>query len=122
MGRLIDEDVLIRTLLIHGQRDTKFKLGEIIHYNLAEYEQIIKDEVPTETSYKDVEEILRVSLNLLLDWVISCDFGYDNIPEQYELYRTHIEAYGMNYVEGMKYIVMQEAAKRLGRLNEKEFN
>lgn len=30
------------------------------------------------------------ALRLLLDWAIDCDFGYDNIPEEYEKYKEEI--------------------------------
>lgn len=46
------------------------------------------------------------ALNLLIDWAIQCDFGYDNFPEEYEKYADEIENLG--YKEGMIYIARKE--------------
>ena len=54
---------------------------------------------------KALEE--NAALNLLVDWAIQCDFGYDNFPEEYEKYADEIEDLG--YKEGMVYIAKKEA-------------
>lgn len=54
---------------------------------------------------KALEE--NAALNLLVDWAIQCDFGYDNFPEEYEKYKDDIEDLG--YKEGMVYIAKKEA-------------
>lgn len=46
------------------------------------------------------------ALELLLDWAIQCDFGYDNIPEEYEKYKDEIK--DMDYTEGLIYIAERE--------------
>lgn len=53
---------------------------------------------------KALEE--NAALNLLIDWAIQCDFGYDNFPEEYEKYADEIEDLG--YKEGMIYIARKE--------------
>lgn len=53
---------------------------------------------------KALEE--NAALNLLIDWAIQCDFGYDNFPEEYEKYADEIENLG--YKEGMIYIARKE--------------
>ncbi len=53
---------------------------------------------------KALEE--NAALNLLVDWAIQCDFGYDNFPEEYEKYKDEIENLG--YKEGMIYIARKE--------------
>lgn len=53
---------------------------------------------------KAIEE--NAALNLLIDWAIQCDFGYDNFPEEYEKYADEIEDLG--YKEGMIYIARKE--------------
>lgn len=40
------------------------------------------------------------ALNLLLDWAIECDFGLDNFPEQYHMYKDKITD-DMSYKESM---------------------
>ena len=53
------------------------------------------------------------ALNLLVEWVIECGFGYDNIPEEYEKYKDDIAE--MGYTEGLVYIVKMESEKQYGR-------
>lgn len=53
---------------------------------------------------KALEE--NAALNLLIDWAIQCDFGYDNFPEEYAKYADEIENLG--YKEGMIYIARKE--------------
>lgn len=42
------------------------------------------------------------ALELLLDWAIECDFGYDSIPDEYEQYKDEVA--DMDYKEGLIYI------------------
>ena len=53
------------------------------------------------------EEHLSKALDLIIQWVIECNFGYDNIPEEYEHYKDEIK--DMGYAEGLRYIVMKES-------------
>ena len=46
------------------------------------------------------------ALELLLDWAIECDFGYDNIPDEYEKYKDEIA--DMDYKEGLIYIAERQ--------------
>ena len=54
---------------------------------------------------KALEEVK--GLRLLVDWAVDCDFGYDNIPEEYEKYKEEIS--DMRYTEGLIYIAKKEA-------------
>ena len=54
---------------------------------------------------KALEE--NTALNLLIDWAIQCDFGFDNFPEAYEKYKEDIKELG--YKEGMIYIAKKES-------------
>lgn len=54
---------------------------------------------------KALEEVK--GLRLLIDWAVECDFGYDNIPEEYEKYKEEIS--DMRYTEGLIYIAKKEA-------------
>ena len=57
------------------------------------------------------------ALDILINWVAECGFGYDNIPDEYEKYKSEIEERNLNYHDGIKYIVMKEAEKKKGCLN-----
>ena len=48
----------------------------------------------------------NAALELLLDWAIECDFGYDNIPDEYEKYKDDVK--DMDYREGLIYIAERQ--------------
>ena len=68
----------------------------------ASWEEIME---ALDLAIKALEEVK--GLRLLIDWMIECGFGYDNIPEEYEKYREEIS--DMGYTEGLIYIAMKEA-------------
>lgn len=55
--------------------------------------------------------INREALKLFVDWAEECDFGYDQLPEEYEKYKTDLEEKDLGYCEGLRYIAIQEAKK-----------
>ena len=57
--------------------------------------------------------INREALKLFVDWAEECDFGYDQLPEKYEKYKTDLEEKDLGYCEGLRYIAIQEAKKAL---------
>lgn len=57
--------------------------------------------------------INREALKLFVDWAEECDFGYDQLPEEYEKYKTDLEEKDLGYCEGLRYIAIQEAKKAL---------
>ena len=57
------------------------------------------------------EKVLDIALDILLEWATECGFGYDNIPEQCAEYEYDIA--DMRYIEGLKYIVIREAEKKI---------
>lgn len=44
------------------------------------------------------EEHLSKALDLIIQWAIECNFGYDNIPEEYEHYKDEIKDMGMKVI------------------------
>ncbi len=57
------------------------------------------------------EEHLSKALDLMIEWAVDCGFGFDNIPEEFDLYESDIEEQNMGYNEGIRYIVMKESAE-----------
>lgn len=56
----------------------------------------------------DVEKkTLLKAFKLFVNWAEECDFGYDNIPEEYEKYKEQIK--DMGYCEGLMWIAYWEA-------------
>lgn len=60
---------------------------------------------------------LDKALELYIKWTEECDFGYDNIPDEWERYEKEIE--DLDYREGLKYIALKEAERELKKLNKK---
>lgn len=56
-------------------------------------------------------DLYKKALYLITDWAEECDFGYDNIPEEYDRYSEDIDNKGLGYIEGLMYIVLKEAQK-----------
>ena len=52
------------------------------------------------------KETYEKALDLFIEWVVECDFGYNNIPELYEKYKEEIK--DISYSEGLKYIALKE--------------
>ena len=42
------------------------------------------------------------ALRLLVEWAEECDFGFDQFPDEYELYKDEIK--DMKYIDGMIHI------------------
>lgn len=57
--------------------------------------------------------ILDKAFDLYIDWTNDCDFGYDNIPDEYEKYRHELDVLESGYSNGLKYIAFKEAMKEL---------
>lgn len=64
----------------------------------------------------DVEKkTLLKAFELFVNWAEECDFGYDNIPEEYEKYETKlVEKLGedYDYIEGLMWIAYWEAEEK----------
>lgn len=59
----------------------------------------------------DVEKkTLLKAFELFVNWAEECDFGYDNIPEEYEKYRTKLVDY--DYIDGLMWIAYWEAEEK----------
>lgn len=52
------------------------------------------------------------ALELLLEWAIECDFGYDNLGDTYDEYKEELEKQDLGYTEGLIWIAEQEVKKR----------
>ena len=52
---------------------------------------------------------LGTALDIIIDWIMDLNFSYDNIPDEYERYKSQIESMSME--DGLKYILLKEAEK-----------
>lgn len=67
---------------------------------------------------EDLEEQLGCPLEVLVEafkkyvgWTTDCDFGYDNIPNEYRTYKNDERFKTLSYDSGLIYIAIQEALK-----------
>ena len=66
------------------------------------------DEDCTALMAMDVLDLLKEqkkeikALHLLVEWAEECDFGFDQFPDEYELYKDEIK--DMKYIDGMIHI------------------
>lgn len=54
-------------------------------------------------------ELYKKALCVFVNWAEECDFGYDNIPDEYEKYKDELEQKKIGYIEGLMYIALREA-------------
>ena len=86
----------------------------------------ILDTIPTIGEQVDALEMAidaleeNAALRRLIDWAVECDFGYDNIPEEYEKYKDEIEEKGLGYTPGLIYIAKQEEAAAAAKRKDRE--
>ena len=57
-------------------------------------------------------DLYKKALYLITEWAEECDFGYDNIPEEYDKYSADIDNKGLGYIEGLMYIVLRESQEK----------
>lgn len=65
--------------------------------------------------YRNELRVYKKALELFVNWAEECDFGYDQIPDEYEKYKDVIEKSNMGYCEGLMYIAKEEAREIIFR-------
>lgn len=55
--------------------------------------------------------LYKTALEIYVNLAEECDFGYDQMPDEYEKYKNAIE--NMGYCEGLIYIAINEAEEKL---------
>jgi len=56
-------------------------------------------------------ETLVKAFQKYVGWTTDCDFGYDNIPDEYEKYKDDDKFKTLTYDSGLIYIAIQETLK-----------
>ncbi len=60
-------------------------------------------------SHSVSEDIIEKMVELLVEWLMESDFGYDNLGDLYDKYKDDIKS--MSYSDGLVYIAKMEALK-----------
>lgn len=69
--------------------------------------------------YRNELKVYMKALALFVNWAEECDFGYDQIPDEYEKYKDVIERNNTGYCEGLIYIAKEEAREAVFRRKDK---
>lgn len=79
--------------------------------NIEYLESCIKDH----DKYGELAEKIGCPLDVVvkafqkyIGWTTDCDFGYDNIPDEFEKYQNDKKFMNLKYNEGLMYIAIQE--------------
>ena len=84
-------------------------------YGRAIGKQLASQVVQELLGYKQLEEKIGCPLEVVvkafqkyIGWTVDCDFGYDNIPDEFEKYQNDKKFMNLKYNEGLMYIAIQE--------------
>lgn len=58
-------------------------------------------------------EILAKALNLYINWADECGVAWDNFPDMEEKWWKIVEEKGLGWIEGLTFMVMEEAKEQL---------
>ena len=64
--------------------------------------------------------ILRKALNLYVDWADECGIAWDNFPDMTEKWYKVVEEKGLGWIDGLIFMVTEEAKEQLNCSNQKE--
>ena len=64
--------------------------------------------------------ILRKALNLYVDWADECGIAWDNFPDMTEKWYKIVEEKGLSWIDGLIFMVTEEAKERLNCSDKKE--
>ncbi|MBR4895804.1 MAG: hypothetical protein IKZ41_05205 [Clostridia bacterium] len=102
-----NREKIMKALACHA--DTSKGCAEECQYIKVRTPGVLCSEALARDALKLIETLIEENkgMRLLIEWAEECDFGYDNIPEEYEKYKGIVE--NMGYIEGLIYIGIQEA-------------
>jgi hypothetical protein len=102
----------------HRSRYIQFEYLPIPDYDIkrGNYDRISTDMIYNKLGQlEDLEEQLGCPLDVVvkafkkyIGWTTDCDFGYDNIPYEFEKYQNDKKFMNLKYNEGLMYIAIQE--------------
>lgn len=72
------------------------------------------------TELEKENAILKKALNLYVDWADECGIAWDNFPDMKEKWWKIVEEKGLRWIDGLIFMVTEEAKEQLNRSNQKE--
>ena len=72
------------------------------------------------TKFEKENAILKKALNLYVNWADECDIAWDNFPDMKEKWWKIVEEKGLGWIDGLIFMVTEEAKEQLNYSNKKE--
>lgn len=72
------------------------------------------------TELEKENAILKKALTLYVDWADECGVAWDNFPDMTEKWYKVVEEKGLGWIEGLIFMVTEEAKEQLNYSNQKE--
>ena len=72
------------------------------------------------TELEKENAILKKALNLYVNWADECDIAWDNFPSMKEKWWKIVEEKGLGWIDGLIFMVTEEAKEQLNCSNKKE--
>lgn len=72
------------------------------------------------TELEKENAILKKALHLYIDWADECGIAWDNFPDMKEKWWKIVEEKGLRWIDGLIFMVTEEAKEQLNCSNKKE--
>ena len=76
--------------------------------------------VDTLEKLQNENAVLKKALNLYVDWADECGVAWDNFPDMTEKWYKVVEEKGLGWIDGLIFMVTEEAKEQLNCSNKKE--
>lgn len=74
---------------------------------------------PTYEALEKENAILKKALHLYVDWADECGIAWDNFPDMKEKWYKTVEEKGLGWIDGLIFMVTEEAKEQLNKENGK---
>ena len=92
-----------------------------MYHTLSRFEKMWFTAIQKDVAELEKENaILRKALNLYVDWADECGIAWDNFPDMTEKWYKIVEEKGLNWIDGLIFMVTEEAKERLNCSDKKE--
>jgi len=92
-----------------------------MYHTLSRFEKMWFTAIQKDVAELEKENaILRKALNLYVDWADECGIAWDNFPDMTEKWYKIVEEKGLGWIDGLIFMVTEEAKERLNCSDKKE--
>lgn len=92
-----------------------------MYHTLSRFEKMWFTAIQKDVAELEKENaILRKALNLYVDWADECGIAWNNFPDMTEKWYKIVEEKGLGWIDGLIFMVTEEAKERLNCSDKKE--